>query len=263
MFYWLFTEGRSLALITVLPLTCLGLALPIVYAVTAGVGVRRTDEAMPIKRGRLLRVLAHLTLSTALCAIFILVLGETAVQRGRNTISQPPLRLLVGALTNMDAQRVLWFGIGMTGVILVANLLLSGQLKPGSAFREWIDSLRSPKRRRGEAGSSHFCTPREYKRYRRPDKEGVIFLGAFWGERSLRLDAGQGQFCLSGEDSARGILTLGGPGSGKSQAVILPVIADRMQAGHSLIIADPQGELTAHILRFAVITGHTMVKLHN
>lgn len=262
MFYWLFTEGRNIALFVVMPLTCLGLAFPIVYAVTAGMGVRRTDGAMPIQRGRLLRVLAHLAWSTALCAIFILILGETAVQRGRNTVSQPLLRLLVGAPPNMDAQRVLWFGIGMTGVIVVANLLLSGQLKPGSAFREWIDSLRSPKRRRGEAGSSHFCTPREYKRYRRPDKEGVIFLGAFWGERSVRLDAGQGQFCLSGEDSARGILTLGGPGSGKSQAVILPVIADRMQTRHSLIVADPQGELTAHILRFAAVTGHT-VAIHD
>ncbi|MDL1903019.1 hypothetical protein FBR02_19900, partial [Anaerolineae bacterium CFX9] len=191
MFYWLFTEGRSLAIVTVLPLICLGLAFPIVYAVTAGVGVRRTDETLPIKRGRLLRVLAHLALSAALCSLFVLGLGETAVQRGRNTVSQPLLRLLVGAPTSMDAQRILWFSIGMAGLILVANLLLSGQLKPGSAFREWIDSLRSPKRRRGEAGSSHFCTPREYKRYRRPDKEGVIFLGAFWGERSVRLDAGQ------------------------------------------------------------------------
>lgn len=56
MFYWLFSEGRNIALFIVLPLTCLGLAFPIVYAVTAGVGVRRTDEAMPIKRGRLLLV---------------------------------------------------------------------------------------------------------------------------------------------------------------------------------------------------------------
>ena len=136
MFYWLFTEGRSLALIAILPLTCLALAFPIVYAVTAGVGVRRTDEEVSIQRGRLLRVLAHLAWSAAFCMIFILTLGETAVQRGRNTISQLLLRLLVGAPTNMDAQRILWFGISMTGVILVANLLLSGQLKPGSADRK-------------------------------------------------------------------------------------------------------------------------------
>lgn len=258
MFYWLFTEGRTIAIFVVLPLTCLALLLPLLYALAAGVGVRRASEAVAVKRGVPLRLLAHLTWSLSLGAACIILAGETAVQRGRNMGSSPLLNALVGAPANVDGQRVFWFGLGMAGLVLVANLALAGQLKPGSTFREWVDSFCSPKRRRGEAGSSHFCTPREYKRYRRPDKEGITFFGAFWGERSARLDAGQGQFCLSGEDAARGILTLGGPGSGKSQAVILPVIADRMQAGHSLIIADPQGELTAHILRFAAVTGHTL-----
>ena len=144
----------------------------------------------------------------------------------------------------------------MIGLVLAANLALAGPFKAGSFFRKQIDALRSTRRKRGEAVSSHFCTLREYKRYRRHDAEGVTFFSGFWGERNLRLDAGQGLFCLSGEDAARGILTLGGPSSGKRQAVILLVIADRMQAGHSLIVADPQGELTQHIMRFAFVTGH-------
>jgi type IV secretory pathway TraG/TraD family ATPase VirD4 len=41
--------------------------------------------------------------------------------------------------------------------------------------------------------------------------------------------------------------------------VILPVIADRMLAGHSLIIADPQGEITGHVLKFAQVTRHLVV----
>jgi type IV secretory pathway TraG/TraD family ATPase VirD4 len=61
---------------------------------------------------------------------------------------------------------------------------------------------------------------------------------------------------LGGEDIARGLLTLGGPGSGKTQGIILPAIADRMLAGHSLIVADPQGELTEHILHYAAVTRH-------
>jgi type IV secretory pathway TraG/TraD family ATPase VirD4 len=55
---------------------------------------------------------------------------------------------------------------------------------------------------------------------------------------------------------------LGGPGSGKTQGVILPVIADRMLAGHSLIVADPQGELKEHVSRFAQVTGH-LVAVHD
>ncbi len=41
--------------------------------------------------------------------------------------------------------------------------------------------------------------------------------------------------------------------------MVLPVIADRMAAGHSLIVADPQGELTAHVLRFARCTRHLVI----
>jgi len=108
-------------------------------------------------------------------------------------------------------------------------------------------------------GSAHFCTFREYRRYRRQDKDGITLLGAFWGDGKQRLDHGFGKFGLNGEDAARGILTLGGPGSGKTQGVILPVIADRMLQATSLIIADPQGEITAHILNFARVTRHLVV----
>ena len=55
------------------------------------------------------------------------------------------------------------------------------------------------------------------------------------------------------------MLALGGPGSGKTQGVILPTIADRMQTGHSLIIADPQGELLPHVLKLASVTRHLVV----
>ena len=57
------------------------------------------------------------------------------------------------------------------------------------------------------------------------------------------------QFCLGGEDVARGIAAFGAQGSGKTQAVILPTIADRMKADHSPIVTDVQGELTPYILQ--------------
>jgi type IV secretory pathway TraG/TraD family ATPase VirD4 len=258
MLYWLFTEGRSAALLLFIPLSCLALLLPVVYAVVQGVGVRRADADTPEERGHRLRLLAHITLTGALMAVFVVLAGELAIQRGRGGQPSALLDVLVGAPSHIDRRRVLLFGLGMGGLLLVANLVLAGQFRPGSKLREWIDTLRTPHHKRGEAGSSHFCTPREFQRYRQPDPDGVTFFGAFWGDHGARLDGGQGQFCLSGEDAARGILAIGGPGSGKSQAVILPVIADRMQAGHSLIVADPQGELTQHIQRFAAATGHTI-----
>jgi type IV secretion system protein VirD4 len=90
----------------------------------------------------------------------------------------------------------------------------------------------------------------------------LALLCAFWGEGKRRLDLGSGRFCLDGEDVARGLLTLGGPGSGKTQGVILPAIADRMDAGHSLVVADPQGEITQHVLKYAAVTRH-MVVVHD
>ncbi|MFQ3674533.1 MAG: type IV secretory system conjugative DNA transfer family protein [Aggregatilineales bacterium] len=96
-------------------------------------------------------------------------------------------------------------------------------------------------------------------RFQREDPEGLILLGAFWGEDKRQLDLGTGRFCLGGEDITGGILTLGGPGSGKTQGIILPAIADRMLAGHSLIVADPQGEITARVLKCAAVTRHLVV----
>jgi type IV secretory pathway TraG/TraD family ATPase VirD4 len=67
---------------------------------------------------------------------------------------------------------------------------------------------------------------------------------------------------LSGEDIARGVAVFGPQGSGKTQCVILPAIADRMRDGHSLIVTDVQGELQPHIERIAGLTGHLLV-VHN
>ncbi len=260
MMYWLFTEGLALALLLIVPSLCLTGLLLLAYGLRQGVGVRRSEKPAA-HGGWLLGLMTRLMLSTAIIALFVSLLHSAAVQRGRS-LSGGLWAILVGAPATIDGRRLLLLGLLLAGAVLLGNLLLTAQLKAGSAFREWLDRWRSPRRQRGETGSSHFCTSREYRRYRRPDSEGVTFFGAFWGDQNARLDRGDGQFCLSGEDAARGLLTLGGPGSGKSQAVILPVIADRMRAGHSLIIADPQGELTSHVLRFAAVTGHA-VALHD
>ena len=130
----------------------------------------------------------------------------------------------------------------------------------GSFVYEMIDRMQMPVKSRGSAGSSHFCTRQEYRRYFRPSPGGIVLYGAFWGHKIKskfgRLDKGQGAFCLSAEDAARGLLVLGAPGAGKTQALILPTIADRMREGQSMIVVDPQGELRKYILELASLTGH-------
>jgi type IV secretory pathway TraG/TraD family ATPase VirD4 len=97
------------------------------------------------------------------------------------------------------------------------------------------------------------------RRWTKPDPLGLTLKGRFWGRGGKFLGT---QFCLDGEDVARGIAAFGAQGSGKTQAVILPAIADRMKANHSLVVTDVQGELTPYILAIAGITHHLVI-VHN
>jgi hypothetical protein len=261
MFYWLFTEGRALLGGCLAPLLCLTLTAPIMVSAMLGAGIQRASEAPGLtdwKGGA--KLLAHLIVLMGVSAVYLTLLGDMAVQplRGRQT-ANGLVQFLTGAPPNVNTMRLFLFGIMLVFVGFVVTLGLHSGIKNGGWLRERVDRLRSPQVKRGALGSSHFCTLREYRRFRREDDEGLTLLGAFWGENKRRLDIGMGKFSLSGEDVARGILTLGGPGSGKTQGIILPAIADRMLAGHSLIVADPQGEITGHVLKYAAVTRHLVV----
>jgi hypothetical protein len=261
MFYWLFTEGRTLLGGLLAPLLCLTLTAPIVVSAMLGAGIQRTSEAQGVsgwKRGA--KLFAHLIAGLGVSAVYLTLLGDMAVQplRGRQS-TNGFVQLLVGAPPNINAMRLFMFGMMLVMLWFFLTIGLHTGIKNGGWLRERVDRLRNPQVKRGALGSSHFCTMREYKRFRREDAEGLSLLGAFWGEQKRRLDLGMGRFSLSGEDVARGILTLGGPGSGKTQGIILPAIADRMLAGHSLVVADPQGEITGHVLKYAAVTRHLVV----
>jgi hypothetical protein len=261
MFYWLFTEGRALLGGCLAPLLCLTLTAPIVVSAVLGAGIQRTSEAQGIsgwKRGT--KLFVHLIVMLGASAVYLTLLGDMAVQplRGRQS-TNGFVQLLVGAPPNVNTMRLFMFGMMLVMLWFFLTIGLHSGIKNGGWLRERVDRLRNPQVKRGALGSSHFCTMREYKRFRREDTEGLSLLGAFWGEQKRRLDLGMGRFSLSGEDVARGILTLGGPGSGKTQGIILPTIADRMLAGHSLVVADPQGEITGHVLKYAAVTRHLVV----
>lgn len=261
MIYWLFTEGRAILSSLTAPLLCLTLLLPLVVSAIFGAGIQRSSETQSTsgwKRG--VKLFTHGILLLGVATLYLCLLGDVAIQpvRGRQA-TNAVIRAIVGGPDNIQHMRLFMFGVMLVFVSFIVTLGLHNGIKNGGWLRERVDRLRSPQVKRGALGSSHFCTQREYKRFRREDPEGLILLGAFWGEEKRRLDLGTGKFCLGGEDIARGILTLGGPGSGKTQGIILPAIADRMLAGHSLIVADPQGEITAHVLKYAAVTRHLVV----
>lgn len=261
MFYWLFTEGRTLLGNCLAPLLCLTLITPIMVSALLGAGIQRTSAPQRVIGGQgCVQLLTYAVVLMGVSAIYIMLLGNIAVQsmRGRQ-VEDGFVQILNGAPPNVNAMRLFIFGIMLIMVWFFVTIGLHNGIKNGGWLRERVDQLRNPQVKRGALGSSHFCTMREYKRFRREDTEGLTLLGAFWGENKRRLDIGTGRFSFSGEDVARGILTLGGPGSGKTQGIILPAIADRMLAGHSLIVADPQGEITSHILKYAAVTRHLVV----
>ncbi len=260
MIYWLFTDGREILAGLILPLLCLAPILLPTTAVVMGAGIRRTsdEQAKPSLIQRMLLVATYAVVLLTVASLYLTLLGGQAVQRGRSNASGI-IELLVGAPHGINVMRLFLFGMLLAFLLMVTVIALHSLLRDGGWLRERIDRLRSPSVKRGALGSSHFCTLREYRRFRRPDEDGLALLGAFWGEGKRRLDVGTGRFCLDGEDVARGILTLGGPGSGKTQGIILPAIADRMLSGHSLVVADPQGEITAHILKYAAVTRHLVV----
>lgn len=261
MIYWVFTEGRAILSSLLAPLMCLTLLMPLVVSAILGAGIQRSSEAQSVsgwKRG--MKLLTHGIVLLGVTMIYLSLLGDLAIQpvRGRQA-TNAVIRAIVGGPDNIQHMRLFMFGMMLVFGSFIVTLGLHNGIKNGGWLRERVDRLRNPQVKRGTLGSSHFCTQREYKRFRREDPEGLILLGAFWGEDKRRLDLGTGKFCLGGEDIARGILTLGGPGSGKTQGIILPAIADRMLAGHSLIVADPQGEITAHVLKYAAVTRHLVV----
>jgi hypothetical protein len=260
MLYWSFTEGRMLLTSCLTPLLCLTVLSPLAVSAMLGAGIQRTSSRHESGWKRSATWLVHLLVLLGVSALYLMLVGNMALQttRTRQTTSAL-IQVITGAPSNINAMRLFLFGVMLIFLNVVVALGLHNGIKNGGWMRERVDRLRNPQIKRGVLGSSHFCTMREYKRFRRNDEEGLTLLGAFWGENKRRLDLGTGRFSLSGEDVARGLLTLGGPGSGKTQGIILPAIADRMLAGHSLVVADPQGEITGHILKYASVTRHLVV----
>jgi len=139
-----------------------------------------------------------------------------------------------------------WEQVTAVSILLAAGLLYvvyssAFSDKPGERARRQLGRDAE----QGQAlGSAHLCGKEAFRRWRRHDPWGWTLQGRFWGAKGQRLGD---HLSLNGEDIARGVAVFGPQGSGKTQCVILPAIADRMRDGHSLVVTDVQGELQPYI----------------
>lgn len=245
MLDWLFEFYAPVALWVGLAALALTLVLALVLAF-AGPGPQTTARLLP---GLLA---AGLTASH----LALWLLGQRLAQ-GYADEREQMLALLVA------------FAAGGLGALLAYRLL-----QEGGPLREAAQRMRDPARRRESLGSAHFCYPGEFARLQKAKGEHELRLrGAFYGKRGrgeaghrfYRLDRGPGRnnalpgIALSAEDQARGLSLIGPPGTGKSQAGILPIAADSLRTGQSLIVLDPQGELLPYLADFARVTGHRLL----
>ncbi len=223
------------------------LILPIVYLLARGQAIRRSADGRA-QRGRSLLLLG---LIIAVVPLVVVSWGSVA---GRWWLLRGG-----GVLTPTVAGRVA-IAVGVLIVMLYAGLVTL--LRPGSGFSEFINILTGGvRRRKDELGSAHFTDRAEYKRFAEKHKHGVTLIGEFRGEefKPNQYRILGDLFSLSAEDAARGIITIGNPGSGKSQSIILPTIADSMRDGECLVVSDPQGELKHQVLDYARVTGHVVI----
>jgi type IV secretory pathway TraG/TraD family ATPase VirD4 len=264
MLYYLFTDYSAIALKPALIASGLGLFFTMLYLLLAGSSIRRSATSHTPKHLHVLRLLMIGSLSVGVGSFFVLLTHKMAIQSAPfppdNTL---PVWLspVIGAPFQVATKPLLSFSMGLLLTLFLCNFFLMAQTTNGSPLRLWLDGFRTISRKQEEHGSSHFATPQEYRRFRNASRSGVSLYGKFFGQRIApqQFTYLGDQFALTDEDAARGMLTIGNPGSGKSSSVILPMIYDSMQAKHNLVVADPQRELTKHILQYARTSGHRVI----
>ncbi|MGD2205580.1 MAG: type IV secretory system conjugative DNA transfer family protein [Anaerolineae bacterium] len=203
---------------------------------------------------------------TALFALAMLLLGA-GLAVGLVGLDKPAATITWGRFEDLADRYVgpaalrRWEQITAGGIVLAIGALAllyntATREKPGERSRR---QLERDEEQRAALGSAHLCPPRTFKRWSQHDPWGWTLRGRFWGANGKSLGK---RLSLSGEDIARGVAVFGPQGSGKTQSVILPAIADRMRDCHSLIVTDVQGELQPYVEQFAAATGHVVVA-HN
>jgi hypothetical protein len=206
-------------------------------------------------RGTVLFSVASALLAAGL-AVGLVGLDHPADRPGRWGDLEDLAQDLIGPRSYRRWEQVTAAGLVLSAALFYGVYNRAFQVNPGERSRRLLEQDTTQAQ---ALGSAHLCGVRTFHRWSRPDPWGWTLQGRFWGAKGQPLGA---RFSLSGEDIARGVAVFGPQGSGKTQCVILPAIADRMRDGHSLIVTDVQGELQPAIERIAALTGHLLV-VHN
>lgn len=244
----------------ILTLICL-----VLFLATAGSSIRTSaDGGKPSRFSASLRILMVLSANISVVMLASFMLGDYAIERASSRQDLSPWQISLFGPASIDHERLLQTSLLLgLGMFMVSFLLISAS-KQASPLRLWLDRFRSIKRQQEQHGSSHFATGQEFKRFIQDQNSGINLYGRFMGQKiSAKKYTYLGdQFSLTAEDAARGMITIGNPGSGKSSSVILPILYDSMRLGQNLVVADPQFELTQHIFRYAAVSGHRVI-VHN
>lgn len=262
MIYFIFHEMRGLALWLAIGGGIGAVFFLMAFLLTAGASIRTSAEGgKPTRLASSFRFLMITCTSIGVVFASSYLIGETAIERailGQDPLN-PILQFLIGP-ENINTKKALQFALITALATFAINMVLISQSAQGSPLRIFLDRFRGIKRVQDSHGSSHFATAQEFKRFRKT-QSGVNFYGRFMGDKTgTRSYTYLGdQFSLNDEDAARGIITIGNPGSGKSSSVILPIIYDSMRLRQNLIITDPQLELRDKIIRYAGVTGHRVI----
>ncbi|MBN1310702.1 MAG: type IV secretory system conjugative DNA transfer family protein [Anaerolineae bacterium] len=274
MIYWFLTTYRDAAGLYVgVPAILLALIGAIITAWALGTsGLKSSSGDLGSKQ---IHIMLPELLLSALAAMHLVlpIAAAVGLNRSRNQAVNAFLSLLLGPVA-YDYTRLAIGGGILLGAGGLVFLLVYSQLEDGGWLRENINRLRDPMRRVGELGSAAFVSPGQMAVLQKDKgRYQLEILGAFYGtwgafesaKKLRRIDRlavfwkERGRLRFSLEDQARGTAIIGPPGTGKSQAGILPILGDSMKAGHSIILLDPQGELLPKVEDFARVTRHKVI----
>src|SRR5438045_3268141 len=162
MLHFLFTTGRTIAGYAILPSLVLAIVVPVVMAWRMGKGGGRTaDDADTTPTSYWPVLISSLIVGLTVLQLGLLIFGGWAVVRGRNSSTSALSTLLVGP-NNVKSGPLISFGVVVLMAAVIAALGVHEVIRDGGWLREQIDAIRDPGRRRGESGSAHFCSPREF-----------------------------------------------------------------------------------------------------
>jgi len=161
-------------------------------------------------------------------------------------IETDPLKALQNVFANPDIKKA-W--LGFTTFLLLAGALL---LLP---YKERIKALfgnEAPKDPRGTYGTSDWMTEKEARKVFGFNKPGII-LGKVSNELvTLPFDAKYNKH----------VMVLGATGAGKSRTFIIPNVIALAEAGHSMVITDPSGEILEHTYKYLLKKGYFVKALN-